>query len=69
MARKLVISALAAVLVLLSAILAATHDFIPDFAFRGSSLTGWHALGRVTEFWPHTGSHLQDRGVNAAHQM
>ena len=30
---------------LLSAIFAATHDFIPDFAFKGSSLTGWHTSG------------------------
>ncbi len=26
-------------------ILAATRDFIPDFAFKGSSLAGWHTLG------------------------
>ena len=32
---------------LLSAIFAATHDFIPDFAFRGSSLAGWHMLGHA----------------------
>jgi hypothetical protein len=33
--------------VVLSAIFAATHDFIPDFAFTGSSLAGWHALGQA----------------------
>jgi hypothetical protein len=37
-----------AVSVLLSAIFAATHDFVPDFLFRGSSLTGWHTLGHAT---------------------
>jgi hypothetical protein len=30
---------------LLSAIFAATHDFVPDFVFRGSSITGWRTLG------------------------
>ena len=45
--RKTLIPTLAAVPVLLSAIFAATRDFIPDFAFRGSSLTGWHALGHA----------------------
>ncbi|HEV2448694.1 MAG TPA: DUF1080 domain-containing protein, partial [Candidatus Sulfopaludibacter sp.] len=34
-------------MLLLSAIFAATHDFTPDFTFRGSSLTGWHALGQA----------------------
>jgi len=29
-------------------IFAATHDFIPDFAFKGSSLAGWHTLGPAT---------------------
>jgi hypothetical protein len=38
---------IAAVSGLLSAIFAATHDFIPDFAFRGSSLAGWHMLGHA----------------------
>jgi hypothetical protein len=33
--------------VLLSAIFATTHDFIPDFTFRGSSLAGWHTLGHA----------------------
>ena len=46
MARKILISTLTAVLVLLSAI-AATHDFVPDFTFRGSSLTGWHVVGNA----------------------
>jgi hypothetical protein len=31
----------------LSVIFAATHDFHPDFAFKGSSLVGWHMLGHV----------------------
>ena len=30
-----------------SGIFAATHDFIPDFAFKGSSLAGWHMLGHA----------------------
>ena len=47
MSRKTLIASLAAALVLLSAIFAATHDFIPDFAFRGSSLAGWHVLGHA----------------------
>jgi hypothetical protein len=42
---KSLIPTLAAVFVLLSAIFAATHDFIPDFTFQGSSLTGWQAVG------------------------
>jgi hypothetical protein len=33
---------------LLSALFAATHDFVPDFAFRGSSLDGWHTLGHAS---------------------
>ncbi|HKE23568.1 MAG TPA: FG-GAP-like repeat-containing protein [Bryobacteraceae bacterium] len=31
----------------LSAVLAATHDFVPDFTFRGSTLTGWHPFGHA----------------------
>ncbi len=45
--RKTLLTSLAAVPVLLSAILAATHDFTPDFTFRGSSLSGWHVLGQT----------------------
>ena len=45
MSRKRLIPPVAAVFVLLSAIFAATHDFVPDFTFRGSSLTAWHELG------------------------
>ena len=40
--------AFAAACVLLSAIFAATHDFAPDYAFRGSSLTGWHRMGHAS---------------------
>ena len=32
---------------LLSAVIAATRDFIPDFTFRGSSLAGWHTVGHA----------------------
>src|SRR5215813_7574266 len=47
MSRKTLVSTLAAVSILLSAIIAATRDFVPDFAFRGSSLTGWHPVGHA----------------------
>jgi hypothetical protein len=33
---------------LLSAVIAATRDFIPDFTFRGSSLAGWHTVGHAS---------------------
>ena len=45
---KTLISTVAAVSGLLSAIFAATHDFVPDWAFRGSTLAGWHTLGHAT---------------------
>lgn len=32
---------------LLSFAFAATRDFVPDYTFRGSSLTGWRTLGRA----------------------
>src|SRR4051812_17876092 len=48
MSKKTLIWTLAPVLVCLSAIFAATHEFIPDFAFKGSSLTGWRTLGQAT---------------------
>src|SRR6266496_4451147 len=44
---KTLISTIAVVSGLLSAIFAATHDFIPDFTFRGSTLAGWHMLGHA----------------------
>src|SRR5436309_6562559 len=47
MARKTLISTLAVVFVLLSAIFAATHDFIPDFTFQGSTLNAWHTVGQA----------------------
>ena len=47
MSTKTLISIIAAVSGLLSAIVAATHDFTPDFAFRGSSLSGWHTEGHA----------------------
>lgn len=37
--------AVAAVPALVSILLAATHDFIPDLLFTGSSLTDWHPVG------------------------
>jgi hypothetical protein len=47
MSRRTLIASLAAIPALLSFIFAATHDFVPDFAFRGSSLAGWHMLGHA----------------------
>jgi hypothetical protein len=47
MSTKTLISTIAVVGGLLSAIYAATHDFTPDFTFRGSSLAGWHPLGHA----------------------
>ena len=47
MSTKTHVSILVAASGLLSAIFAVTHDFTPDFAFRGSSLTGWHTLGHA----------------------
>jgi hypothetical protein len=32
---------------LISAIFAATHDFVPDLVFQGSSLSGWHMMGNA----------------------
>ena len=45
MSTKTLISTIVAAGAVLSAIFAATHDFVPDFAFRGSSLSGWHTMG------------------------
>lgn len=47
MSTKTFIAMLATIPVFLSATFAATHDFIPDFAFRGASLTGWRVLGHA----------------------
>ncbi|HVW85547.1 MAG TPA: FG-GAP-like repeat-containing protein [Bryobacteraceae bacterium] len=43
MSRAMVV----AIPALVSFVLAATHDFVPDLLFRGSSLTGWRALGQA----------------------
>ncbi|HEY4089804.1 MAG TPA: FG-GAP-like repeat-containing protein [Bryobacteraceae bacterium] len=43
----MVVSVLAGISLLLSVIFAAPRDFIPDFTFQGSSLTGWHSLGQA----------------------
>src|SRR5689334_20965222 len=48
MSRKSLILTIVAIPVLLTAIFAATRDFIPDFTFKGSSLDGWHSLGHAT---------------------
>jgi hypothetical protein len=45
--RKTLVSTVAAVTLLLSALFAATHDFVPDFTFRGSSLAGWRQVGNA----------------------
>src|SRR3954452_8583056 len=47
MSTKTLVSTIVAAIGLLSALFAATHDFVPDFAFRGSSLAGWHTLGHA----------------------
>src|SRR5204863_2998858 len=36
-----------ALCVLVSAIFAASQNFLPDVVFKGSSLTGWHKLGQA----------------------
>jgi hypothetical protein len=46
MSRKIVIACMFAVAsVGVLATFAATHDFVPDFIFKGSSLAGWHSQG------------------------
>src|SRR3989440_10932439 len=30
-----------------SAIFAASQNFVPDYVFKGSALTGWHKLGQA----------------------
>lgn len=47
MSTKTMFSIVAAVFCLLSAIFASTRDFIPDFTFSGSSLSGWRQLGHA----------------------
>jgi hypothetical protein len=43
--RRIYRAIIAAVPVFFCVLLAATHDFVPDLLFRGSSLNGWHTLG------------------------
>lgn len=43
--QTMVGSAVIAVSALVCAVRAATHDFVPDLVFKGSSLTGWKPLG------------------------
>src|SRR5215467_13707517 len=45
MSRSILVSVIIGIPSLLSVIFAVTHDFIPDFAFQGSSLAGWHTVG------------------------
>lgn len=45
--RTRAVSAVAAVCVLVSAILAASPNFRPDVVFKGSALSGWHRLGQA----------------------
>src|SRR4051812_9740005 len=47
MSRRILVSILVGISLFLSMILAVTRDFIPDFTFQGSSLTGWHPMGQV----------------------
>src|SRR5262245_16401962 len=48
MSTKTLISTIAVVGGLFSAIIAATHDFIPDFVFKGSSLNAWRTVGNAS---------------------
>ncbi len=47
MSRRILFSILGGLLLCFSGILAVTKDFIPDFAFQGSSLSGWRPIGSV----------------------
>lgn len=62
MSAKTLNLAFAAVPVILSVVFAATHDFIPDYTFRGSSLAGWHTLGPAA--W-----HAENGEITASPQM
>lgn len=44
---KTLVTTIAAVTLLLSALFAATHDFVPDFTFRGASLARWRQVGHA----------------------
>ncbi|HWF45696.1 MAG TPA: FG-GAP-like repeat-containing protein [Bryobacteraceae bacterium] len=57
--KKILISILAVTPILLSVVFAATHDFVPDFLFTGSSLAGWQMLG-------HADSHAQDGEITVS---
>jgi len=46
MSRKVLIVS-AVISLACAAIFAATRDFVADFSFRGSALTGWHTLGQA----------------------
>ena len=43
--KNLCLPAIAAVSILVSLVFAASPNFVPDFTFKGSALTGWHKLG------------------------
>src|SRR5260370_16239729 len=45
--RTRAISAVAAVCMLVSVILASSPNFLPDVVFKGSGLSGWHRLGQA----------------------
>jgi Domain of Unknown Function (DUF1080)/FG-GAP-like repeat len=45
--NKILGSMVITITVLFSAMFAATHDFVPDFFFNGSSLTGWQTIGHA----------------------
>src|SRR5882724_11634597 len=45
--KQLLVSSLALICVLATAIFAANKNFIPDVMFNGSALTGWHPLGQA----------------------
>ena len=47
MSTKTLVTTLGIVSVL-PAIFAVTHDFVPDYTFKGSTLTGWHSIGHAS---------------------
>jgi hypothetical protein len=47
MANRVYVSIFAAIPALFSVVFAATHNFVPDFAFSGSSVAQWQKLGNA----------------------
>src|SRR4051812_38187670 len=47
MSKRIVVVIVLAVSALFSILFAATHDFLPDFVIRKSSLDGWRTMGNA----------------------